>query len=95
MKLIISKEAAQWYKKELDVEDTDTLRFYVRYGGVGGKIPGFSLGIKVDHPQNIHASTELEGVLFFVEQTDGWYFEESDLNISFDDKRQEPVMNYV
>ncbi|WP_249869651.1 HesB/YadR/YfhF family protein [Oceanobacillus saliphilus] len=95
MKLDISSEAANWYKEELDIEDAEELRFFVRYGGVGGKIPGFSLGIKKDQPLSVHTSSTVEGITFFIEDSDLWYFEESDLEIGFDDVREEPVLKYV
>ncbi|MFC4023046.1 HesB/YadR/YfhF family protein [Oceanobacillus longus] len=95
MKLDISNEAAIWYKEELDIDGTEEIRFFVRYGGVGGKIPGFSLGVKKDHPQSVHTSKNVENITFYVEDADVWYFEESDLNIEFDEQRKEPLMKYV
>ncbi|WP_067730301.1 HesB/YadR/YfhF family protein [Oceanobacillus damuensis] len=95
MKLDISNKAAIWYKEELDIEESEDVRFFVRYGGVGGKIPGFSLGIKKDHPQSVHTSATVEGITFYIEDSDLWYFEESDLAIEYDDVRNEPVLKYV
>lgn len=95
MKLDISKEAAVWYKEELELEDKEELRFFVRYGGVGGKIPGFSLGVKKDQPQKIHTSQTVEDITFYIEDSDVWYFENSDLDIKFDHQHNEPVLKYI
>lgn len=95
MKLSISKEAAEWYKEELHLQEGSTVRFYVRYGGVGGKIPGFSLGIKPDSTKSIHASAEVLGITFYIDENDTWYFEGSDLEIAFDQEKKEPVMKYA
>ena len=95
MKLNISKEAANWYKEELHINEVINLRFFVRYGGVGGKVPGFSLGITPDTPEDIHASAEIDGITFFVEETDAWYFEESDLQIKLDNVLNEPELKYI
>ncbi|MBP2077760.1 HesB/YadR/YfhF family protein [Oceanobacillus polygoni] len=95
MNLKVSTEAAKWYKEELDIKDTTQLRFFVRYGGVGGKIPGFSLGLKLDKPQSTHASTEVENITFYIEEADAWYFEESNLEVHLDEQRNEPIMEYV
>lgn len=95
MKLEITKEAANWYKEELDLEEVTWIRFFVRYGGVGGRIPGFSLGISTNAPHKIYGSTEVDGITFFIEETDAWYFENSGLRISFDKKLQEPNFKYV
>jgi uncharacterized protein YneR len=95
MKLDISKEAAIWYKDELDIDNTEEIRFFVRYGGVGGKIPGFSLGVKKDQPQAVHTSKTVEDITFYIEDSDVWYFEDSDLDIEFDDQRNEPILKYI
>lgn len=33
MNLSVTKEAAQWYKTELNLQSNETLRFFVQYGG--------------------------------------------------------------
>ncbi|WP_353626224.1 hypothetical protein [Bacillus sp. JCM 19041] len=43
MKLIITERAANFYKKEMDLNSGDILRLYVRVGGIGSG--GFSIGI--------------------------------------------------
>lgn len=95
MKLDISKEAADWYKEELNINGDMYLRFFVRYGGVGGRIPGFSLGISPDSPETIYASTEIDGITYFIEETDAWYFEDSDLQIKMDKSLNEPELKYI
>ena len=95
LNLTVSTEAAKWYKEDLDIEDTAQLRFFVRYGGVGGKIPGFSLGVKLDKPKAIYASTEVENITLYIEEADAWYFENSDLAVRLDKKRNEPIIEYV
>ncbi|MEC5422585.1 hypothetical protein QGM71_03645 [Virgibacillus sp. C22-A2] len=95
MQLLISKEAAKWYKSELDIKDTaEHIRFYTRYG-FGGHIPGFSLGISMDKPIDIYTSTTIEDITFFVEGKDAWYFEGYDLKINMNRKLQEPEFKYI
>jgi uncharacterized protein YneR len=95
LKLQVSKEAAKWYKEELDLEENSTIRFYVRYGGVGGNLPGFSLGVAVQEPENKHASVIVEGVSFYVETKDAWYFEDKDLKVQMNNKLAEPAFKYT
>ncbi|GLO66335.1 MULTISPECIES: hypothetical protein [Oceanobacillus] len=94
MKINVSEEAAIWYKEELNLSEKSSLRFFVRYGGVGGRIAGFSLGVKEESPKNAHASTTLDNIQFFVEESDAWYFEDSNLSVSFDTKNGEPKIEY-
>lgn len=93
IKLQISTEAAQWYKSELELGKDAYLRFFVRYG-FGGHIPGFSLGVKKDTPMDIFASANLEGITFFIENKDAWYFENNDLHVSYNSEMQEPQFEY-
>lgn len=95
MNIKVTEEAANWYKQELHLEDNTTLRFFVRYGGVGGRIAGFSLGVKEETPDQIHASTTIDNIDYFVEESDAWYFEGSNLSVSYDSKRDEPIMEYT
>ncbi len=95
MKIIISNEAANWYINELNLKENDTIRFFVRYGGMGGNVPGFSLGVNVQKPVQPHTLITVEKIDFFIEESDVWYFENNDLHIQFDDKLHEPLFSYV
>lgn len=94
MNLTVTKEAAQWYEEELDIDDTTDLRFYVRYGGVGGLQPGFSLAIKLQEPAEPIAETTTGSIHFFIEADDEWYFDQHSLEVSFDSKWEEPSFEY-
>lgn len=94
MEIIISEEAAKWYKEELDLEDQASIRFFVRYGGVGGRIPGFSLGISVGPPRQIHTATTVNNLQFYIEEEDAWYFENQNLLITLDEQFEEPQFTY-
>jgi len=95
VKLKIDEQAAEWYKNELQEVNINYVRFFPRYGGVGGLIPGFSIGINFDEPENILASYETKGITFFIEQSDAWYFEgKNELTIGFDKKMNEPKFHY-
>nr|WP_010530729.1 hypothetical protein [Lentibacillus jeotgali] len=93
MSLSITHEAADWYKKEFDIDDQSYLRFFVRYG-FGGQIPGFSLGVGYDVPDNMFASSNVNGIMFFIENKDAWYFDGKDLTIQLDDTTREPKFIY-
>ncbi|GAA0338217.1 HesB/YadR/YfhF family protein [Oceanobacillus oncorhynchi subsp. oncorhynchi] len=94
MEITVSEQAAKWYKEELDLQNEKNIRFFPRYGGVGGRIAGFSLGIKAEAPENESASTSVEGIHFFIEESDDWYFEGADLSVSYDETQKEPKIEY-
>jgi len=96
MEIEVTREAAKWYKDELDLSASAHIRLFPRYGGVGGLIPGFSLGINLDLPEQIHASTDVEGITFFIEHKDAWYFQDKDhLKIDLNDELNEPEFIYT
>ncbi|HLR72511.1 MAG TPA: hypothetical protein VK085_13905 [Pseudogracilibacillus sp.] len=94
MHIKVSDEAAEWFKNEYEIEDEISLRFFVRYGGVGGNVPGFSLGVNFDPPTTIHTSVTVNDVLFYIEESDAWYFDGKDLIVSLNHDLDEPQFTY-
>ncbi|MDQ0255434.1 uncharacterized protein YneR [Evansella vedderi] len=86
MKIDVTDEAIKWFRDELDVSEGDSVQFFVRYGGCGDFQSGFSLGVNVKEPEDIGTSIEKEGLLFFIENKDIWYFDDQDLLVEFDEK---------
>src|SRR5699024_1390014 len=93
MNIHVTKDAASWYKKAYDIY-TASLRFFVRYGGFGGNVSGFSLGVLLEEPLNTHTSIKVNDILFFVTESDVWYFEDKVLHISYDEENNEPHFAY-
>ena len=91
MKIMIQPKALAWYKEELDLHEGDFVRFFARYGGCSTVQKGFSLGINKEQPIHIGAKTELNGITFFIEENDLWYFDEHNLMVDFDEQMNEPI----
>ncbi|MCM2532518.1 HesB/YadR/YfhF family protein [Neobacillus pocheonensis] len=94
MNIQITSEAAAWYKKELDLANGDFVRFFVRYGGCSTVQSGFSLGVSNEEPVDLSVKTEQEGITFYIEEKDIWYFDEHDLVIEFRPEYDEPDFLY-
>ena len=94
MNIHMSDQALEWYKKELHLENGDNIKFQVRYGGYSTVQKGFSLGIVKEDPDQPVATVEKDGITFFVEEKDAWYFDNHDLHIKFDEKLNEPKFDY-
>jgi uncharacterized protein YneR len=90
MKIHISNEAADWYKDELVLKNGDFVRFFARYGGFSTVQQGFSLGLSNEKPEDVGVKLEMNGVTYFIEDRDLWYFDENDLYIDFNAKYLEP-----
>jgi uncharacterized protein YneR len=94
MNIHISEEAVKWYHQEMNIVSGDSFRFFVRYGGNSTIQKGFSLGVVKDQPKQIGAKTEKDGITFFIEESDIWYFDHNDLVIDLDKDKGEPVFDY-
>ncbi|MBW4080367.1 HesB/YadR/YfhF family protein [Paenibacillus sp. S150] len=83
MKMLISKDAAAWFKRELSLQDGAYIRLFPRYSSAGGLHPGFSLGIANEPPGRPAVQTEQSGIVFYMEEQDLWYMEGYGLSIVY------------
>ncbi|QKS73275.1 hypothetical protein FLK61_34475 [Paenalkalicoccus suaedae] len=83
MQLTVKEEAYKWFKDELAVSEGDHVQFYVRYGGDSDFQAGFSLAVTVKEADQIAAETEVNGVKFYIEQKDEWFFDGKDLTVLY------------
>ncbi|MCP8616405.1 HesB/YadR/YfhF family protein [Salirhabdus salicampi] len=94
MNLQVELKAAEWFQEELQLANDDYVRFFVRYGGVGGIVPGFSLGFRIEPPYQAVVEQKVNGLTFYIEEKDGWYFGEKTLIVSYDETLDEPKYEY-
>ena len=82
MEIYISDEATKWFKEEMFLENGDHIRFFVKYGGSSPVQEGFSLGMSKEEPSDIAAlKKEQNGILFYIEEKDLWYFDNHNLHV--------------
>lgn len=94
MKIHISDQAAVWYEQEMHLKNGDYVRFFARYGGCSTVQEGFSLGISNEEPLDSGSITVKNGISYFIEEKDLWYFDNHDLFVEFNEKADEPVYKY-
>ena len=95
MNIGISDKAAAWFEEEMSLQKGDYLRFFARYGGCSTVQQGFSLGISNEEPIHIGTSAEKNGIVYYIEEKDLWYFDNHDLFVDFNVKMQEPEYKYA
>lgn len=95
MKITLSEDAAKWYEQELALKKGDYVRFFVRYGGNSTIQTGFSLGIQIDEPISVGTAITFNGINYYIEETDLWYFDSKELHIQMDQALNEPVFSYT
>ncbi len=94
MQLMITKAAFEWYKREMELAEGDFVRFYARYGGESNLQAGFSLGMMVEKPIEPTIQVMNNGITFYVEREDEWYFDNHDLTVAYNDQRDELEFQY-
>jgi len=95
MEIVLSNQAIKWFKEDVGLKQGDTLRFYVQIYGSSPVQQGYSLAFTKEDPLNIGASTEVDGILFFVEDTDLWYFDGHDLHVDYIEKEDLVEYKYI
>lgn len=95
MELTISEKAQEWFKKEIQLEEGYGIRFYGKVYGSTEVHEGFSIGMSVEKPVDILIQKEIAGVLYFIEETDEWFFKGYDVTVDFDGKLKEPAYHFT
>lgn len=90
MKITITPQAAQWFKNELTVDDGMGVRFYGKVYGKTQVHEGFSVGMSVDTPEHPIGKTTVDGILFYADEADEWFFKGYDLTVDLDGELNEP-----
>lgn len=94
MEIKLTDRAAEWFESEMSLHSGDFVRFYVRYGGSSPIQQGFSLGVNKEEPMDPGIEMEKNGITYFVETRDVWYFDQYDLVVDYDEKQDEPIYDY-
>ena len=96
MKIGISNDALKWFKDEVELKAGDQVRFYVKIYGNSPVQEGFSLAFTVDNqPIDIAVKTEIDGLTFFIEGSDLWFFNGHDLNVDYNNEMDELEFSYI
>lgn len=95
MKIHISDDAFKWFKDEVGVKAGEKIKFYPQFYGSSPIQPGYSLAFTKENDIDPVATYEKEGILFFVENMDEWYFAEHDLLIEYDEKNDGIEYQYI
>ncbi|GEL06772.1 HesB/YadR/YfhF family protein [Salisediminibacterium halotolerans] len=85
MNMTVTERAGKWFEEEMGVHKGDAVQFFVRYGGDANFQSGFSLAVALKKPDEPALMTELNGITFYVEQKDSWYFDNTDFTVDYDD----------
>lgn len=95
MKLTITSKAQTWFKQELELAEGQGIKFYGKVYGKTQVHDGFSVGMAVDTPESPLIEETVNGMLFFVEEADEWFFKGYDLVVDYDEELDEPKYEFL
>lgn len=78
----------------MDLEQGNYVRFYARYGGSSPFHEAFSLGMNREIPHEIGVETIIDGIHFYIEKADEWFFNGHDLHVLVDPTLDELTYDY-
>lgn len=94
MMISIDEKASTWFKKEFDFDKPFCIRMFPIYAGLGQKNKGYSLAFSAEAPTNTGFEKEIDGITFYVEDNDVWFFEETQTYLSADEHHLELEILY-
>lgn len=94
MKLTITPKAQEWFKREIELSNGQGIKFYGKVYGKTQVHDGFSVGMSVDTPETPLIEENTNGMMFFVEEADEWFFKGYDLVVDYDTELDEPKYEF-
>ncbi|QCJ43662.1 HesB/YadR/YfhF family protein [Bacillus sp. S3] len=96
MQINISNAAIKWFQEEVGLKKGNKVRFYTQIYGSSPVQENFALGFTVDNePVDMSVKTEIEGITFFIEGTDLWFFNGHDLHVDYNPQKDEVEYSYT
>ncbi|WP_206207658.1 HesB/YadR/YfhF family protein [Virgibacillus indicus] len=89
MKIIVTEQANKWFEEELELEKGDAVRFYGKVYGKTEVHDNYSVAMQVAEPNDVLAKATVNGITYFAEKWDEWFFSEYDFKIEYDEKADE------
>jgi uncharacterized protein YneR len=96
MNMIISidERATTWFTSEFKFNKPFSIRMFPLYAGFGQRHKGYSMAFSAETPTNIGFTKEINGITFFVEGSDVWFFEDTETYLSIDNYLNEIQVTY-
>ncbi|HEY2421207.1 MAG TPA: hypothetical protein VGI04_07325 [Neobacillus sp.] len=94
MLILIDERATLWFTKEFEIKQPFNIRMFPQYAGFGQQHKGYSLAFSAETPTNAGYTKEINGITFFVEGNDVWFFEDTETALSVDDHIDELQVTY-
>ncbi|WP_066068226.1 HesB/YadR/YfhF family protein [Neobacillus soli] len=89
MFISIDERATSWFSREFEFNKPFSIRMFPQYAGFGQKHKGYCMAFSAELPANVGFTREVNGITFFVEGSDIWFFEDTETYLSVDNRVDE------
>lgn len=94
MEIIVTDSAQDFVKNEMLVEAGAAVRFISRVYGKTQVHEGFSVGVNVVEPDEVLAGYEANGILYYIDKADEWFFNGYDFEVDYDEPDEAFIFNF-
>lgn len=96
MDITLTEKAIHWFEEDYPLDEGDSIRFFGKTYGNTEVHEGFSVGMTLDQPEDheILGKKEVNGRTYFTAKHDDWFFSRYNLEIDFDNEREEPIYHF-
>ncbi|MGX7199943.1 HesB/YadR/YfhF family protein [Enterococcus nangangensis] len=94
MKIEVTPKAQKWFQEEVGLTPGMAVGFFGKVYGKTAVHEGFSIGMNVASADDALYQTTIDGIDYYVEKNDDWFFNGYNLLIDYDEKNDEPVYEF-
>ncbi|MFD1851110.1 HesB/YadR/YfhF family protein [Oceanobacillus bengalensis] len=95
MEINITESANKWFHEEMDLEEGDGIRFLGKLYGKTEVHDNFSVGLRIDEPQDVLAEKKINGITYFIEKMDDWFFSGYDFEVDYDEETEDIKYKFI
>ncbi|MCI5775547.1 MAG: iron-sulfur cluster biosynthesis protein [Aerococcus sp.] len=96
MNISLTENAMKFFKDEMGLGEGQGVRFTSKVYGKTEVHEGLSVALRVETPNdNVLGLTTVDGIQFFTDKNDDWFFNGYDLEVDYDNEKGEPLYHFV
>jgi uncharacterized protein YneR len=96
MKIVISNQAQTWFKGVVGLKKGDKVKFYPQIYGKSPVQESYAIGFAIDNdPIDMVVKTETDGLTFYIEGTDLWFFNGHNFHVDYSEQKDELEFSYT
>ncbi|MDO4455603.1 MAG: iron-sulfur cluster biosynthesis protein [Ligilactobacillus agilis] len=95
-KITMSPKASEWFRNEMHLQPGNGIKLFGKGYGETNAHQGFSQGIsRCDHPVDPVVDEVIDGIHYYIQAFDEWFFAGLDVYIDYDAEIDGPTMYFA